>query len=92
MEMVFRHYRALFSNTAFVRSVLQGAAFLAASMIAIFAAVAYATANASNHVTDMVLSSVGPMNVRSFSSMAPSLNSLSSRRFFYGGPTACRSR
>ena len=50
----------------FVRSVLQGVAFLAASLIAIFAAVAYATVNASNHVTDLILSNVGPMNVRLF--------------------------
>ena len=48
----------------FVRSVVQGAVFLAASMIAIFAAVNYATVHASNHVTDIVLSNVGPVNVR----------------------------
>jgi hypothetical protein len=66
METAIRHYQSLFSNMMFVRSVLQGAAFLAASMIAIFAAVAYATVNASNHVTDLVLSNVGPMNVRLF--------------------------
>jgi hypothetical protein len=37
---------------------------LAASMIAIFAAVSYATVSASNHVTDIGLSNIGPMNVR----------------------------
>ena len=36
----------------------------AASTIAIFAAVSYATIHASNHVTDFVLSRVGPFNVR----------------------------
>jgi len=38
--------------------------FLAASTIAIFAAVTFATDHASNHVTDLVLSRVGPYNLR----------------------------
>ncbi len=57
-------YKTLFNKPGFVRSTVQGAAFLAASLIAIFAAVSYATVNASNHVTDIVLSNIGPMNVR----------------------------
>jgi PAP2 superfamily C-terminal len=59
-----QHYQDLFNKPVFVRSVVQGAVFLAASMIAIFAAVNYATVHASNHVTDIVLSNVGPLNVR----------------------------
>ena len=47
-----------------MRSVSEGAVFLAASTIAIFAAVTYATIHASNYVTDFVLSRVGPLNVR----------------------------
>jgi hypothetical protein len=47
-----------------VRSVCEGAVFLGASSIAIFAAVSYATVHASNYVTDFVLSRVGPFNVR----------------------------
>jgi len=57
-------YQMLFNKPGFVRSLVQGVAFLAASLIAIFAAVTYATVNASNHVTDIVLSNIGPMNVR----------------------------
>ena len=61
---LLRLYQTLFNKPGFVRSVVQGVAFLAASMIAIFAAVSYATVHASNHVTDIVLSNVGPFNVR----------------------------
>jgi hypothetical protein len=61
-----RLYRSLFANRGYVRSFCEGAAFLAASSIAIFAAVSYATIHASNHVTDFVLSRVGPLNVRFF--------------------------
>jgi len=64
MEAALSQYRTLFGTRLFVRSVVQGAAFLAASTIAIFAAVTYATVNASNHVTDIVLSNVGPFNMR----------------------------
>jgi hypothetical protein len=64
MESMLLQYRTLFGARLYVRSVVQGAAFLAASTIAIFAAVTYATVNASNHVTDMVLSNVGPFNMR----------------------------
>jgi hypothetical protein len=64
MENTLRLYRTLFGNRAYVRSVCTGAVFLAASTIAIFAAVTYATVHASNHVTDFVLSRVGPVNVR----------------------------
>jgi hypothetical protein len=64
MENTIRLYRTLFGNRAYVRSVCTGAVFLAASTIAIFAAVTYATVHASNHVTDFVLSRVGPFNVR----------------------------
>jgi len=64
MEETFRLYRTLFFSRAYLRSVCQGAAFLAASTIAIFAAVTYATVHASNPVTDFVLSRVGPFNVR----------------------------
>src|SRR5258708_2295164 len=59
-----QYYQDLFNKPVFVRSVVQGAVFLAASVIAIFAAVNYATVHASNHVTDIVLSKVGPLNVR----------------------------
>ena len=64
MEDSVRLYRTLFGNRAYLRSLCEGAAFLAASAIAIFAAVSYATVHASNHVTDFVLSRVGPYNVR----------------------------
>ena len=64
MENTIRLYRTLFGNRSYLRSVCTGAVFLAASMIAIFAAVTYATVHASNHVTDFVLSRVGPFNVR----------------------------
>jgi hypothetical protein len=64
MEDTIRLYRTLFGNRAYVRSVCEGAVFLAASTIAIFAAVTYATVHASNYVTDLVLSRVGPFNVR----------------------------
>ena len=61
MQDTMRLYRTLFGTRAYVRSVCEGAAFLAASSIAIFAAVTYATVHASNHVTDFVLSRVGPL-------------------------------
>lgn len=64
MQDTIRLYRALSDNRAYLRSVCEGAVFLAASAIAIFAAVSYATVHASNHVTDFVLSRVGPFNVR----------------------------
>ena len=64
MDDTIKNYRALFGNRAYVRSVCEGAAFLAASSIAIYAAVAYATVHASNPVTDLILSRVGPLNVR----------------------------
>ena len=64
MEDTVRLYRTLFCNRAYLRSLSEGAAFLAASTIAIFAAVTYATVHASNHVTDFVLSRVGPFNVQ----------------------------
>jgi PAP2 superfamily C-terminal len=64
MDTTLQLYRAQFGNRAFLRSVSEGLAFLAASMIAIFAAVTFATINASNHVTDLVLSRIGPFNVR----------------------------
>src|SRR3979409_2432016 len=64
MERTGRLYKTLFGNRAYVRSTCEGAVFLAASTIAIFAAVTYATVHASNYVTDLVLSHVGPYNVR----------------------------
>ena len=64
MEVTIRLYRTLFSNRAYVRSVGEGFVFFAASAIAIFAAVSYATVHASNYVTDLVLSRVGPYNLR----------------------------
>ena len=64
MQDAIRLYRALPGNRAYLRSVCEGAVFLAASAIAIFAAVSYATVHASNSVTDFVLSRVGPYNVR----------------------------
>jgi hypothetical protein len=64
MQAALSQYRTLFGAAPFVRSVAQGAVFLAASVIAIFAAVTYATTNASNHVTDIVLSNVGPFDMR----------------------------
>jgi len=64
MEATLSRYRSLFGSALFVRSLSQGLAFLTASMIAIFAAVSYATTNASNHVTDIVLSNVGPFDMR----------------------------
>jgi hypothetical protein len=50
MEATLGLYRRLFANRAYVRSLSQGVAFLAASMIAIFAAVTFATSNDSCHV------------------------------------------
>jgi hypothetical protein len=64
MEDTVRLYTTHFANRAYIRSVCEGLAFLAASTIAIFAAVSYATVHASNPVTDFVLSRVGPFNVR----------------------------
>ncbi|UPJ50863.1 hypothetical protein IVB30_05545 [Bradyrhizobium sp. 200] len=64
MEDTIRLYRTLLGNRAYLRSLAEGTAFLAASTIAIFAAVTYATVHASNYVTDFVLSRVGPFNVR----------------------------
>jgi hypothetical protein len=64
MDDTIRLYRTLLGNRAYVRSVCEGAVFLGASSIAIFAAVTYATVHASNYVTDFVLSRVGPFNVR----------------------------
>ena len=64
MEGTIQLYRTLFGNRAFVRSVCEGTVFFAASTIAIFAAVSYATVHASNYVTDFVLSRVGPYNLR----------------------------
>jgi hypothetical protein len=64
MQDTIRLYRNLSDNRAYLRSVCEGAFFLAASAIAIFAAVSYATVHASNSVTDFVLSRVGPYNVR----------------------------
>jgi hypothetical protein len=66
MQDTMRLYRTLFGTRAYVRSICEGVAFLSASSIAIFAAVTYATVHASNHVTDFVLSRVGPYNVRFF--------------------------
>lgn len=64
MDDTVRLYHTLFGNRAYLRSLCEGAAFLAASSIAIYAAVTYATVHASNPVTDLVLSRVGPFNVR----------------------------
>src|SRR5262245_26448686 len=64
MEPTLTLYRNLFANRAYVRSLSQGAAFLAASLIAIVAAVSFATSNASNYVADLVLRNVGPYNMR----------------------------
>ena len=64
MQDTMRLYRTLFGTRAYLRSLCGGVAFLSASSIAIFAAVTYATVHASNHVTDFVLSRVGPYNVR----------------------------
>jgi hypothetical protein len=64
MEKTIRLYGVLLDSRAYLRSLTEGAAFLAASTIAIFAAVSYATVHASNPVTDFVLSRVGPFNVR----------------------------
>jgi hypothetical protein len=64
MEDTIRLYGVLLGNRGYLRSLAEGAAFLAASTIAIFAAVSYATVHASNYVTDFVLSRVGPLNVR----------------------------
>jgi hypothetical protein len=64
MEGAIQLYRTLLGNRAYLRSLCEGAAFLAASAIAIFASVTHATVHASNYVTDFVLSRVGPLNVR----------------------------
>jgi len=64
MEVTIRLYHALFGSRAYLRSLCEGTAFFAASTIAIFAAVTYATVHASNYVTDFVLSRIGPYNLR----------------------------
>src|SRR5215510_12074118 len=64
MEEAIRPFSTLFGNRTYLRSLCEGAAFLAASTIAIYAAVSYATIQASNPVTDLVLSRIGPFNVR----------------------------
>jgi hypothetical protein len=64
LEPTLALYRNLFASRAYVRSLSQGAAFLAASLIAIAAAVSFATTNASNYVADLVLHNVGPYNMR----------------------------
>jgi hypothetical protein len=64
MEVTVRLYRTLFGSGDYVRSLSEGFVFFAASVIAIFAAVSYATVHASNYVTDLVLSRVGPYNLR----------------------------
>jgi hypothetical protein len=64
IEQTLALYRTLFANHAYKRSLSQGAAFLAASLIAIVAAVSFATTNASNYVADLVLRNVGPYNMR----------------------------
>src|SRR5262249_39571230 len=64
IEPTLALYRNLFSNHAYVRSLSQGTAFLAASLIAIVAAVSFATTHASNYVADLVLRNVGPYNMR----------------------------
>lgn len=64
MDATLQRYRACLASKTYLRSVGQGAAFLVASVIAIFAAVNYATVNASNPVTDFILSRVGPYNLR----------------------------
>jgi hypothetical protein len=64
MEEVIRPFSTLFGNRTYLRSLCEGAVFLAASTIAIYAAVSYATVHASNPVTDLVLSRIGPFNVR----------------------------
>ena len=64
MEDAVQLYRTLLGSRSYVRSLSEGAAFLAASAIAIFASVTYATVHASNYVTDFVLSRVGPYNLR----------------------------
>ncbi len=43
METTLGHYNSLFANRVYLRSLSQGSAFLAASAIAIFAAVSFAT-------------------------------------------------
>src|SRR5215468_1988887 len=64
MDEVLRPYGMLFGNRTYLRSLCEGVAFLAASTIAIYAAVSYATIHASNPVTDLLLSRIGPFNVR----------------------------
>ena len=64
MENTIQLYGVLLGSRSYLRSLSEGAAFLAASTIAIFAAVSYATIHASNYVTDFVLSRIGPYNVR----------------------------
>jgi hypothetical protein len=64
MENTIRLYGVLLGSRPYLRSLGEGAAFLAASTIAIFAAVSYATVHASNYVTDFVLSRIGPFDVR----------------------------
>lgn len=64
METTLQLYRTYFGSHQFNRSLAQGVAFFAASLIAIFAAVSFATTNASNHVADLILSNVGPYNLR----------------------------
>src|SRR4051794_17026740 len=64
MDVTMRLYRTLFGSRTYRRSICEGIVFFGASTIAICAAVTYATVHASNYVTDLVLSRIGPYNLR----------------------------
>jgi len=64
IEPTLAGYRNLFVSRRYLRSLAQGAAFLAASLIAMMAAISFATNKSSNFVTDLVLSNFGPYNMR----------------------------
>jgi hypothetical protein len=64
MTRALRDYRMLFGDKAFLHSLGLSVGIFAASAIAVFHAVSYATVHASNPVTDLVLSNIRPINVR----------------------------
>src|SRR4051794_5777508 len=64
MENTLRHYQDFCRDRTSLLSLLQAVAFFVIGAIAVFHAVSYATVHASNHVTDIILSNVQPLNVR----------------------------
>ncbi|QQR77299.1 MAG: hypothetical protein IPJ67_04110 [Candidatus Moraniibacteriota bacterium] len=63
MRSFLQKHRELWTNSAFVRSVLEGVFFLATSIVANHFASAYADIWASNSVTDIILDNIPVLDV-----------------------------